>query len=317
MSEKNKLVYKGIEESEFVIIASRLHHLIESNTLHYLYFSGDIGAGKTSLSRMLAEELNGRLILEEFSDSHDNPTIIYRAPGIFGKWSKPNYNSVVSTFCYNIANDLPIYIENPETELSLVHIDDFVNQILSDLKNIKNGLSYETINNVYSITLGQLNKILSKFKESRSSLIMKDIGSGIEKLLYTTYVSYLKPSNFTYKVPKYEDNRGIFVEMLKTENCGQFSYFTSKPGVTRGEHYHHIKTEKFMILNGKAKFSFRNIITSEKYEITLEGNDSKIIETPPGWTHKITNIGQDDLVAIVWANENFDRDKPDTIAQKV
>ncbi len=296
----------------------------KSNKKIPIFFSSSIHAEKYSL---FPEDSNNyyygkskreaEIILEEFSAEYDNPAIIYRAPGIFGKWSKPNYNSVVSTFCHNIANDLPVSIENPDTELSLIHVDDFVNQILFDIENIKKGLSYKKINNVFVITLGQLNKLLLTFKESRSSLLLKDIGSGIERLLYTTYISYLKPSNFSYEVPKYEDERGVFVEMLKTKNSGQFSYFTSKPGVTRGEHYHHIKSEKFMILTGKAKFSFRNVITDEKYETTLEGNDAKIIETAPGWTHKITNVGKGDLIAIVWANENFNRDKPDTIFEKV
>jgi UDP-2-acetamido-2,6-beta-L-arabino-hexul-4-ose reductase len=260
---------------------------------------------------------DAEIILEEFSENYDNTAIIYRAPGIFGKWSQPNYNSVVSTLCHNIANDQPVFIENPETELSLVHIDDFVNQILNDFKNIKKGCSYQTITNVYSITLGRLYKVLTEFKESRSSLLLNDIGTGIDRLLYTTYIIYLKPANFIYKVPKYEDDRGVFVEMIKTKNSGQFSYFTSKPGITRGEHFHHIKSEKFMILSGVAKFSFRNTVTNEKYDITLEGNDSQIIETAPGWTHKITNIGKEELIAIVWANENFNKEKPDTILQKV
>ena len=295
-----------------------------SNKKIPIFFSSSIHAESYSSYPQNSNNYNygkskreAEIILEEFSDNYDNSAIIYRAPGIFGKWSQPNYNSVVSTLCHNIANEHPVSIENPDIELSLVHIDDFVNQILNDLKNIKKGFSYKPINNVYSITLGRLYKVLKEFNESRSSLLLKDIGMGIERLLYSTYISYLKPENFIYKVPKYEDDRGIFVEMIKTKNSGQFSYFTSKPGITRGEHYHHIKTEKFMIVNGIAKFSFRNIATNEKYDITFEGSDSQIIQTPPGWTHKITNIGKEDLIAIVWANENFDKEKPDTIPQKV
>jgi len=257
------------------------------------------------------------IYLENFSSISGNSVIIYRAPGVFGKWCKPNYNSVVSTFCHNIANDLPVSVDNPNTTLSLVHVDDLIAQILLDIKNFKTGFSYTEVNNIYTITLKELEDILSSFRESRYTLILNDIGSGIKKLLYTTYVSYLSPENFCYEVPIHADERGVFVEILKTSNSGQFSYFTSLPGVSRGEHYHNIKTEKFMILSGKAKFAFRNIITNEKYEIILSEGGSKIIETSPGWAHNITNIGNEKLIAVVWANEIFDKDKPDTIFEKV
>lgn len=256
-------------------------------------------------------------LLENFSESNNSPIIIYRLPGVFGKWCKPDYNSVVATFCNNIANDIPITINDSNITLNLVHIDDLVNQIILDIKELQQGLVFKKTNNVFSITVGELFNTLNEFKKSRSSLIISDVAEGINRSLYSTYISYLRPKNFCYTTTTHKDERGVFVEMLKTKNSGQFSYFTSMPGVTRGEHYHHIKTEKFMILTGSAKFSFRNIITNEKYEINLYENDSQIIETAPGWAHKITNIGKESLVAIVWANENFNKDKPDTIFQKV
>jgi UDP-2-acetamido-2,6-beta-L-arabino-hexul-4-ose reductase len=155
------------------------------------------------------------------------------------------------------------------------------------------------------------------FRESRDSLITERVGSGIVRKLYSTYLSYLSPEQFTYSIPSYGDERGIFAEMLKTKDSGQFSFFTAKPGVTRGGHYHHSKTEKFLVIQGKAKFGFRHIVSNETHEITTSANKLKIVETVPGWSHDITNIGTEEIVVMLWANEIFDSDNPDTIAYKV
>jgi UDP-2-acetamido-2,6-beta-L-arabino-hexul-4-ose reductase len=145
----------------------------------------------------------------------------------------------------------------------------------------------------------------------------EEVGNGLTRALYATYLSYLKPEQFAYEVPTNEDSRGRFVEMLKTKNSGQFSFFTAHPGITRGGHYHHSKSEKFLILQGLARFGFRNIVTNEAYELIVDGLAPKIVETIPGWTHDITNIGENELIVMLWASEVFDRARPDTIANKV
>jgi UDP-2-acetamido-2,6-beta-L-arabino-hexul-4-ose reductase len=158
---------------------------------------------------------------------------------------------------------------------------------------------------------------LEAFRDSRHTLVTENVGKGLVRALYSTYLSYVPPARFSYKVPKYEDPRGAFVEMLKTPDAGQFSYFTAHPGVTRGGHYHHSKTEKFLVIKGEARFCFRHIITGEYYEIFTTGENPEIVETVPGWTHDITSIGESEIIVMLWANEIFDRAKPDTYAMSV
>ena len=166
----------------------------------------------------------------------------------------------------------------------------------------------------YQISVGDLASTLNEFKKSRDSLITAPVGTGLIRALYSTYLSFLKPVQFDYSVPKYGDERGVFVEMLKTPNAGQFSYFTAHAGITRGGHYHHSKTEKFLVIKGKALFKFKHIITGEFHQLETCGDEPRIVETVPGWTHDITNIGLDEMVVMLWANEIFDREKPDTYA---
>jgi len=257
------------------------------------------------------------LALEKFASSSNNPTVIYRLPGVFGKWCKPNYNSVVATFCHNIVHDLPIQINDPERALDLVYIDDVVACLLNSLLNISDGLSYHDVTPTYSLSLRELASQLVSFKECRESLVIPQVGVGLMRALYATYVSYLPVEKFSYDVVSHSDDRGTFVEMLKTRDSGQFSYFTAHPGITRGGHYHHTKTEKFLVIKGNAKYRFRNLAGGEVVEIESTGEDPVIVETIPGWTHDITNVGSDELVVMLWANEIFDREKPDTIICKV
>jgi UDP-2-acetamido-2,6-beta-L-arabino-hexul-4-ose reductase len=169
----------------------------------------------------------------------------------------------------------------------------------------------------FQITVGQLAQQLEAFRDGRTSLISEQVGTGLVRALYSTYMSYLSPDDFAYKVPKFADPRGVFVEMLKTKDSGQFSYFTAYPGITRGGHYHHSKTEKFLVIKGRARFGFRQILTDETYELFTSGEIPEIVETIPGWAHDITNVGVEEMVVMLWANEIFDRDRPDTIASKV
>ena len=263
-------------------------------------------------SKLAAEE-----ILLAYAKTSSANTFIYRLPNVFGKWCKPNYNSAVATFCHNIARDLPISINDPNANLSLVYIDDVINTFIDLLAQPKSVGGYQEIEPVYPTTVGAVVESIRSFKDSRDTLITDRVGTGFLRALYSTYVSYLPTNSFSYKVPKHGDARGVFVEMLKTPDSGQFSFFTAHPGITRGDHYHHTKTEKFLVIKGKAHFGFRNIATDEIYELTTTGDEPEIVETVPGWTHNITNIGDEEMIVMLWANEIFDRSKPDTIAQKV
>jgi UDP-2-acetamido-2,6-beta-L-arabino-hexul-4-ose reductase len=237
---------------------------------------------------------------------------------VFGKWCLPNYNSAVATFCHNTINDLPITIHNPDSELNLVYIDDVCQSFVGLLTNTsQNTEQYSYVEPVYQTTVGEVVSLLTKFKESRDSMISAKVGKGFIRTLYSTYISHLAPEQFAYDVTRHSDERGTFVEMLKTKDSGQFSFFTAHPGITRGGHYHHTKTEKFLVINGKASFKFRHISTGESYELIVDGEESRIVETAPGWSHDVTNIGENELVVMLWANEIFDLEKPDTVNFKV
>lgn len=273
---------------------------------------------QAEISNPYGESKRGaEIAAEALANTTGNSVVIYRLPGVFGKWCRPNYNSVVATFCHNIANDLPIKINDPGAGLKLVYVDDVVNEFVRMLDSRPAGLMRGEVSPLYSTTLGELAKQIEAFKNCRDSLVSERVGFGLVRALYATYVSYLPPVKFVYDLPKYGDERGMFVEMLKTKDSGQFSFFTAHPGVTRGGHYHHTKTEKFLVIKGSARFGFRHVITNERYEVYTSGNKPQIVETVPGWTHDITNIGQDEMVVMLWANEIFDRARPDTIAAKV
>jgi UDP-2-acetamido-2,6-beta-L-arabino-hexul-4-ose reductase len=262
-------------------------------------------------------KLRSEKLCEKFSLSSNNPVKIFRLPGVFGKWCRPNYNSVVATFCHNTAHHLPIQISDPSACVRLVYVDDVVEAFIDSLVNMPDGLSRGDVTPAYEISLGSLAALINSFKGSRESLVSERVGTGFTRALYATYVSYLPPSEFTYYLPKYTDERGVFVEMLKTKDSGQIAFFTAHPGITRGGHYHHSKTEKFLVIKGIARFCFRNILTNERYEVVTSEELPQVVETVPGWTHDVTNIGSNVMVALLWANEIFDRKKPDTIINKV
>ncbi len=262
-------------------------------------------------------KLAAETAINKLGDDTESPTYIYRLPGVFGKWCKPNYNSVVATFCYNISHDLPIQVNNPSFELTLVYIDDVVDEFVSIIQDKKNSNTELSIQPEYKIKLGELSRQIQRFHDSRDSLISEKVGSGLIGKLYSTYVSYFSPEYFSYSIPVYTDERGMFAEVLKTEDSGQFSFFTAGPGVTRGGHYHHSKTEKFLVIRGSARFSFRHIVSNEGYEIVTSSDELKIVETVPGWSHDITNIGTEEMIVMLWANEIFDPDNSDTITHKI
>lgn len=263
-------------------------------------------------SKLAAEEA-----VKSLAQATGNPCVVFRLPGVFGKWCRPNYNSVVATFCHNLARDLPIQINDPDASVKLVYVDDVVNALLNVLKAPWPGYSQAAVEPEYSITLGELAGQIRAFADCRSTLMSERVGIGLVRALYATYVSYLPNEKFSYEVQQHADPRGVFVEMLKTPDSGQFSYFTAHPGITRGGHYHHTKTEKFLVIKGEALFRFRHLLTDELVELRTSGTTPQVVDTIPGWSHDITNVGDDEMIVMLWANENFDRQKPDTIASKV
>ncbi len=255
--------------------------------------------------------------LESLSRQTNNDIFIYRLPGVFGKWCRPNYNSVVATFCYSIARDLPIRVDNPDAVIELAYIDEVIDEFLSVIHQEKVGLNVASIKKTYSISVGKLAQQIYAFKESRANLMTERVGAGLIRALYSTYISYLPPENFFYDLPIYGDDRGIFVEMLKTPDCGQLSFFTVHSGITRGSHYHHSKSEKFLIVKGIALMKFRNLSTGEIYEVTVSADKPRIVESIPGWVHDISNVGKEEAIIMLWANEVYDREYPDCVPCKV
>ena len=260
-----------------------------------------------SKSKKEAEE-----IVENYAKMYNLPCFIYRLPNVFGKWSKPNYNSVVATWCYNITRDIEIQVNNAKTELTLVYIGDVIHAFINHLyvNNHKN-LFYE-IKIVYKKTLGEIKELLMMFKDSRGTLLIPNIAKGFERVLYATYLSYLPHDKFSYKLSGHEDARGTFYEILKTLDSGQLGISTTKPGITRGNHYHNTKNEKFLVIKGKALIELRDIFSDEIIHYNVEGSELEIVEMIPGYTHNIKNTGDGEMVLLIWANESYNPDKPDT-----
>ncbi|MEL7114956.1 MAG: NAD-dependent epimerase/dehydratase family protein [Pseudomonadota bacterium] len=242
------------------------------------------------------------------------PVSICRLVNVFGKWARPNYNSAVATFCHNIARDLPIRIDAPDAEIRLAYVDDVIDGWLAWLASPPPGVQITAAAPEYRITVGELAETLHRYRDVRRTNTLGETGTGLGRALYATYVSYLPTADFAYPLTRHGDARGVFAEMLRTEHSGQFSFFTAGPGVTRGGHYHHTKTEKFLVLKGRALFKFLNMDTGETHTLETHADESMVVETVPGWSHDITNISEDELICMLWANECFDPDRPDTIA---
>jgi len=265
-------------------------------------------------------KLGAETALFALQTQHAVPVHVFRLPNVFGKWCKPNYNSAVATFCHNIARGLPIQVNDPNAPVTLVYVDDVIErfvQLMDGADAAVDSGGFATVAPQYTTTVGELARQIQAFNHSRDTLMTERVGTGLVRALYATYVSYLPPELFAYTVPQFGDPRGVFAEMLKTPDCGQFSYFTTHPGVTRGGHYHHSKTEKFLVIKGQARFKFRHMQTGETHELVTCGDQAEVVETVPGWTHDITNIGDDEMVVMLWANEVFDRARPDTFTCKV
>lgn len=255
----------------------------------------------------------GEDLLFDYSKSTGTKVFVYRLPNLFGKWSRPNYNSVVATFCHNIARDLPIQISDPEIELTLAYIDDVIEELIKAMhKNSTMEGRYCIIPTVHKVKLGELAELIESFRESRKNLSIPDMGDSFTKKLYSTYLSYLPEDNFSYELKMNVDNRGSFTEFIRTPERGQVSVNVSKPGITKGNHWHHTKNEKFLVVSGEGLIRFRKIDSDEIIEYRVSGDKLEVVDIPTGYTHSIVNVGDTDLVTIMWANECFDPENPDT-----
>lgn len=257
-------------------------------------------------------------ILQEYGKRTGSPIFIFRLPNVFGKWCRPNYNSFVATFCHNIAHGLDIKVNDPGAQVTLVYIDDVVNEFISCIEegNCRRE-EYPEIPETYETTVGEVAERIFSFKRGRGSLEIPYIEDSLGKKLYSTYLSYLEPGDFSYKLKMNQDQRGSFTEFLRLRNLGQISVNVAKPGIIKGNHWHHTKVEKFLVVNGTACIRFRNMATGEETEYMVSGEHLEVVDIPPGYAHSITNIGEQDLVTIIWANEIFDPRKPDTYYEEI
>ncbi|MDO4563477.1 MAG: capsular polysaccharide biosynthesis protein CapF [Clostridia bacterium] len=260
----------------------------------------------------------GEDALREYGAQTGAKVLIYRLPNVFGKWCRPNYNSAVATFCHNIARDLPITINDPKVNMRLVYIDDVVDEFLRALAGNENcSGDFCSVQIVHEITLGEIAELIESFKKSRESRFVPNQESEFARKLYATYLSYLPEDNFSYPLLTHSDNRGSFTEILKTARCGQVSVNISKPHITKGNHWHNSKNEKFLVVSGTGVIRFRKFGEDKIYEYFVSSDKLEVVDIPTGYTHNIENLGESDMVTLMWANEPFDPEKPDTFVLEV
>lgn len=260
----------------------------------------------------------GEDLVFEYAQQTGTKVFIYRLVNLFGKWSRPNYNSVVATFCHNITRDLAVQVNDSDASLELCYIDDVLEEFKRALGGhaTKNGKFFK-VPDTYAITVGELAKKIHYFKDSRLSLELPNMEDALTKKLYSTYLSYLPEDQFSYQLKVNRDDRGSFTEFLRTKSNGQVSVNRSNPGITKGNHWHHTKNEKFLVVSGKGVIRFRKIDSDEVIEYHVTGNDMEVVDIPVGYTHNIENLGETEMITIMWANELFDPDKPDTYSMGV
>ena len=255
----------------------------------------------------------GEDLLFNYSQETGARVLVYRFPNVFGKWCRPNYNSAIATFCHNIAHDLPIIVNDPKVVLNLVYIDDLVNELINALEGKENRIGdFCEVPVVYTVTLGKVVELIYSFKKSREELSIPDMSDEFTKKLYSTYLSYLPEDQFSYELKMNVDNRGSFTEFIRTLDRGQVSVNISKPGITKGNHWHHTKNEKFLVVSGNGVIRFRKIDSDEVIEYFVSGDKLEVVDITPGYTHNIENLGDTDMVTIMWVNEPFDPQNPDT-----
>ena len=257
------------------------------------------------------------MALERLAADHGNPVVIFRLTNVFGKWARPNYNSAVATFCHNTAKGLPIQINDPSRVMSLVYVDDVVTAMVGVLDEQVAGCEIRSAQPTYEITLQGIADLVQGFRDVRTTLVMPDLAPMLHRHLYATYISYLEGPEREYQLDIKTDPRGSLAEFLKSPHFGQIFVSRTKPGITRGNHYHHSKCEKFLVLEGEAIIRFRHIETNQIDEYTVRGTDYQVVDITPGWTHSIENIGSGELITLFWANEIFDPSRPDTYFEEV
>lgn len=260
----------------------------------------------------------GEDLIRQYGTENGVKTYIYRLPNVFGKWCRPNYNSAVATFCHNIAHDLPIRVNDPSVQMTLVYIDDVVAEFchaMEDKPYMQDGFC--SVKEQYKVLLGDIARTIESFRDSRANLSVPDMGDPFTKKLYATYLSYLPAGAFSYPLRMHTDLRGSFTEFLKTPERGQVSINISKPGITKGNHWHHTKNEKFLVVSGNGVIRFRKIDEEKVCEYFVSGDKLEVVDIPVGYTHNIENLGPGDMVTVMWACEPFDPQNPDTYFEQV
>lgn len=291
-------------------------------TLQGRYAESDYGRSK----------LAGEELFFNYAEQTGAKVLVYRFPNLFGKWCRPNYNSAVATFCYNTAHDLPLTVNDPATELELLYIDDLLFEMLDALAGNEHHCSFNGVQTVlchngrycaapvtHRVTLGEIVRLLEQFKAQPQTLFMPEIPqNSFAKKLYSTYLSYLPAEKAAFHLKMNVDDRGSFTELLKTKNCGQFSVNISKPGITKGQHWHHTKWEFFIVVSGHGLIEQRKVGSSEVLRFEVSGAQIQAVQMLPGYTHNIINLSKtEDLVTLMWANEPFDPNRPDTFFEPV
>lgn len=302
---------KEFMEGNFGFTSTLLKHLKKHRNTCPIVFASSIQAkleNPYGRSKKAGEDL-----LFSYGEEMGAKVLVYRFPNVFGKWCKPNYNSVIATFCHNIAHGLPIEVHNPDAQLNLVYIDDVITELINALKGRENrNGDFCEVRPIHTTKLGNITDLIYSFKDSRRTLAVPDLADGFTKKLYSTYLSYLPKDQFGYALKMNVDNRGSFTEFLRTPDRGQVSVNISRPGITKGNHWHHTKNEKFLVVQGRGVIRFRRFDSDEVLEYFVSGDKLEVVDIPTGYTHNIENIGETDLITIMWANEPFDPDKPDT-----
>lgn len=307
---------KEFIEGNFGFTSTLLNHLKKHKNKSPIMISSSIQAlldNPYGISKKAGEDL-----MLAYAKEMKTKVYIYRFENVFGKWARPNYNSAVATFSYNIAHDLPITINDPNIDMKLIYIDDVVDSLIALLSESGNeSHTFRRVLPVYEVKLGYIAELLYSFKESRKTLSVPKLDDGFQKKLYSNYLSYLPKNKFLYDLKMNVDNRGSFTEFIKTVDRGQVSINISKPGITKGNHWHHTKNEKFLVVSGTGVIRFRKVNTDEIIEYFVSGEKLQVLDIPPGYTHNIENLGSTDMVTVMWANEPFNKNKPDTIFEEV